>query len=564
LARSEQKHKKQEAYFTITLKYVSNSTCNMSSNQLLQDELAAFCRSYALSLDGLRAIFEGHGVVPNDNDTNISYEFFHEACLNKKVTEGILRYLLEYFPNAVRYADGYICDDGEKAEGCTPLHSICYNKNVTLGMVELLIDAYPDSLHHENNYGGMPLHYLCCTKDLDDEVGLKILKLLLERHPESVRHAARYDMLPIHIASVRQSPEFCRILIEAYPGSERMVAVVGALPFQLACACNTVATAKYLYELYPESINVADDNRMYPIHFAIVRVKEEEILGPTTAVEMTQFLLDCNPNVVLQECNGKILFIHLHHWMNENEDEINENPSSLNECLKVLQLLYDEHPDVIEDNEVTSNVGQSHVEVQIFINTQLAFARQAKDRHIMTTRDDIGQLPLHRAFFDNPPLGTIKLLIKGNPSAISCADNRGRIPLHSACQRHKTPAVVEYLIKLDPTSLRARDFDDNTSLHYACRGANHAIIALLIEKYGALSVSKQNAHGQLPIDLLFASNVVSDREGVEYTESIFRLLRVYPAMMNCIPNATTTSHSDSKVSPKKRKIDNGEEEGEGY
>ena len=183
----------------------------------------------------------------------------------------------------------------------------------------------------------------------------------------------------------------------------------------------------------------------------------------------------------------------------------------------------------------------------------------------MTTRDEHnGKLLLHRAFYDNIPLGTIKLLVKGNPSAISCADNIGMMPLHSACKHRGTPAVVEYLINLYPTSLRARDFDDNTALHYACHGANHAIIALLTEKYGAISVSKRNAHGQLPIDLLFASREVSDREGVEYTESIFRLLRAYPAMMNCIPNATTTSHSDSKVSGKKRKIDNAEEEGERF
>jgi hypothetical protein len=119
------------------------------------------------------------------------------------------------------------------------------------------------------------------------------------------------------------------------------------------------------------------------------------------------------------------------------------------------------------------------------------------------------------------------------------------------------------LIKLDPTSLRVRDFNDNTALHYACRTANHAIIALLTEKYGAVSVSKRNAHGQLPIDLLFSRRAY-DRQGVEYTESFFRLLRAYPAIMNCIPDTTTTSHSDSKVFGKKRKINNIQEEGEGF
>ena len=154
--------------------------------------------------------------------------------------------------------------------------------------------------------------------------------------------------------------------------------------------------------------------------------------------------------------------------------------------------------------------------------------------------------------------------MKWNPSAIRCADNRGMMPLHIACQHHESASVVEHLINLDPTSLRAIDFEHNTALHYACRGANHAIIALLTEKYSAVSVSKRNAHGQLPIDLLFASREVSDRESVEYMESIFRLLRTHPAMMNCIPNATTTIHSDAKASGKKRKIDNVQEEGEGY
>ena len=33
---------------------------------------------------------------------------------------------------------------------------------------------------------------------------------------------------------------------------------------------------------------------------------------------------------------------------------------------------------------------------------------------------------------------------------------------------------------------------------------------------------------KLPIDLLWESNAVEDRESEEYTESVFRLLRAYP------------------------------------
>ena len=91
----------------------------------------------------------------------------------------------------------------------------------------------------------------------------------------------------------------------------------------------------------------------------------------------------------------------------------------------------------------------------------------------MQSTNESGQLALHKALRDNITLGSIKLLVKGNPSAISCADNRGMIPLCVACQHHESACVVEYLINLDPTTLRAKDFDDNTALHYACRGVNH-------------------------------------------------------------------------------------------
>ena len=104
--------------------------------------------------------------------------------------------------------------------------------------------------------------------------------------------------------------------------------------------------------------------------------------------------------------------------------------------------------------------------------------------------------------------------------------------MHVACQHHDSNSIVEYLLDLDPTSIRATDFDDNTTLHYACRGANHVIIALLLDKYGSMSVSKRNTHKQLPIDLLFASEAVSDKESVEYTDSIYRLMKAYPETIN--------------------------------
>ena len=126
------------------------------------------------------------------------------------------------------------------------------------------------------------------------------------------------------------------------------------------------------------------------------------------------------------------------------------------------------------------------------------------------------------------------------------------MPLHIACQYHDSVSVVQYLVDLDTRTLRAEDINDNTALHCACRGAKHDTIALLLEKYDAASVSRRNTHGKLPIDLLWESNAVEDRESVEYTGSVFQLVRAYPEMVS-ISNLTLKQPATRHA--KKRKLD---------
>ena len=64
---------------------------------LLGKELFEFCKSESLSEEGgLHEIIDRHGLKP-DNTQNISddYKFFLSACQNERVTEGIIRCLLE-------------------------------------------------------------------------------------------------------------------------------------------------------------------------------------------------------------------------------------------------------------------------------------------------------------------------------------------------------------------------------------------------------------------------------------------------------------------------------------
>ena len=228
------------------------------------------------------------------------------------------------------------------------------------------------------------------------------------------------------------------------------------------------------------------------------------------------------------------------------------NDSNIEACIQIIKILFDAHPKAIEDNSIASDIHRFHHQVQAFINGELVYARQANDHRLMTTSDDNGQLPLHRALQNNVRLGSIKMLVKGNPHALQSRDNSGAIPLHVACQHHDSTKIIDYLVGLDTTTLDAVARDGNTALHYACRGAKHDTIALLLEKYDAASVSKRNAHGKLPIDLLWESNEVSDRGSVEYTGSVFHLVRAYPEMIR-ISNMTTEQPVDASRHGKKRR-----------
>jgi ankyrin repeat protein len=319
------------------------------------------------------------------------------------------------------------------------------------------------------------------------------------------------------------------MLIDAYPGSERMTSEEGILPFHLACDnAHTKTTAECLYEIYPESICVADATTLgrYPIHWAIDNIIRLSVEPgePGTAVEILRFLLDCDPNVASQRnARGELpLYYACHNTSRSRSARV------INDTLRFIKLVFDVYPQAIEDPLMT-NLGRLPRKILRFINHQLSTARLARDHHLMTTVDRDGHLPLHRAFRrGNVTVGEIKLLVNGNPDAVQTPENSGALPVHIACQYHESASVVEYLIGLDPNTLTAVDEERNTALHHACRGANYDIIALLLEKYDSTSVSRRNEDDKLPIDFLFESDSVDDRDGIDYLQSVFQLIQSYP------------------------------------
>ena len=500
------------------------------SNNL--DSLLEYCKSDSLSEDGLREsisdLLDHHQLnhLLNDEAQLTQYPLLHEVVYNKNVTEGAVQYLLDCIPGIANIT----------SNGDSVLHRAFENESITLNIVQRLIDAAPESLRQENTRDRLvPLHVLCLNEGLDTLVSLDILKLLITKCPESVRHVDNDGCLPIHFAASGCSSEFCRLLLEAYPRSERITTSDGFLPVHAACQSGHVDTAEYLIKLYPESINVPCNEGFYPTHYAVSCLDDGRSDG--ACVDMVRFLLTSDPGVASQKFDGEL---PLH------EACCVTNETNLNAGLKIIQLLYDVYPEAITCNEKAMKEileGDDVVdEVKQFLTVQADYAKQASNQQIMTTPDENGQLPLHKVLQSNDiTLGSIKLLVKGNPSAVQSPDNDGALPLHLASQLSESAmsiSIVKYLARLDPTTLGAVDEQGNIALHYACHGAKHKMIALLTETYGA--VSKRNARNQLPIHLLMESNEVRDREGIEYTDSIFRLIRAYPeAVMRSQSEHTT-------------------------
>ncbi len=460
----------------------------------------------------------------------------HRLCDDMEVNEATARpklnLLIEKYPEAVR------CPDND---GNLPIHLACTSKSPEF--CQVLIDASLDSVHIVNKKGLMPLHYLCCNRTMEEAAALQVLKLLIEKNPEATRHVDGLGQVPIHNASLLRSPEFCRVLLDVCPGSERITTTKGFLPLQYACWKGTLPTVEYLYKLYPVN---ACTGGLHPIHAAIGGTISRDI--PATAVEIVKFLLDCDPNQKYAKFEGRPLL----HFACEREFD----DSNIEAGIQVIKIIYDSHPEAIEDNRIASDIRRYHQQVQSFINGELVYARKAKDRRLMTTPDDNGQLPLHTALQTNVRLGSMKLLVEANPQAVQSPDNNGALPLHVACQHRDSVNVVQYLVEVDNTTLDAVDRDGNTALHYACRDARHEIIAMLLEKFDAVSVSKRNADKKHPIDLLWESNSVEDRVSVEYTDSVFRLLKVYPEMiMNHNAQDQAKTGACSFQNEKKRKLD---------
>jgi len=438
------------------------------------------------------------------------HALFHNENTDK--LHEILTYLLQLQPSSARILDG---------DGDTLLHLACRTKNVTLDTVQTLFNSWPEAMRMPGEENSLPIHTLCHNHKLEEGTSIDILRFILNIDQTVTRERDVEGYLPTHWAVVGMSTEFCKVLISAYPESLR-ASDSGSLPIHFACrnnhfVCqsNKIGTVQYMLQLDPNLTNVWNEYGYLPIHLASMN----------GTVETIELLLKHDPDLAKEKIANRDRKLPLHLACG---------------CeLEAVQVLFDTYPEAINirdgDGETSLNLARREERNRVanFLQTQLVYAQQAHDDTAMTTPNEEGYLPLHRALLQgDASLGSIKLLVRGNTAALQVADQKGVLPLHIAC-RNATVGIVKFLVDSYNNGLDVCDANNDSVLHYACRGGNLDVIKYLLNEHTSLvSTAQVNEKGELPIHLLCeAGKDKIGSDSIEYIEIIWRMLLANPEVV---------------------------------
>jgi len=471
-------------------------------------------RQENIDIDTVKMLVEAYPQALSSADDNWKCYPIHTAVSNPNIDnkKSLLEYLIQVEPSSLQFVDGW---------NRAPLQVACLNKSMDSNTVKYILSSWSAGLYQRDISGELPIHALCTNDELDEQEWFDIFHVLFNEDPTILRERSRDDGdLPIHKAARSLSTAICKTLIGLYPESVRELADgpdgTSKLPIHEACTHGKVDTADYLLGIYPESICVEDAYGHTPIH----------CINRTWGTELIEVLLKHDPTAASRKMEG-ICRLPLHIACRYRLLDIN-----------IIKTLFDAYPLAIQDRDdggysaldLAKEESESDDNLIIinFLQTQLEYAKKAQDMNTMTTLDQNGWLPLHHALKDNAPLGSIKLLLMGNTSAIRMPDYDMAFPLHIACE-FSSVRVVQFMMEMpDERTWNHLDMNKDSILHYACRGGNCEVVKYFLDKKNA-HVSEHNKAKKLPIHMLFESyNDTVDRDSKEYIETVWLLLLAHP------------------------------------
>ena len=338
-----------------------------------------------------------------------------------------------------------------------------------------MIESNPSSVRLLDRNGCTLLHIalMCSTNNMD----VRVIDMLLTAWPESTQQREnRFGDCPIHVHCFRSRGTFIRTLKNL--GEEKSLEIL-----------------ERLIRADLSSLCMRGMHSFLPIHF------------PCDSLPFMKALIDGFPGALKVRADGKL---PLHHACRDGSS------------VKVVQLLFDQYPEAIASSP---DYHPANAEILSFLKKQQAYVRQFKTKACaLFNKDENGRVLLHHALTGGASLGSVKLLLQGNPTALYIADNNGVTPVHLACQ-FGTVDIVQYLVDPHNGCLKTLDANNNSTLHYACLGEYVCVVSYLIQKESAF-VSTRNSDGKIPFQLLTESG--ADSQSTAFVEAAWLLLIAHP------------------------------------
>ena len=124
-----------------------------------------------------------------------------------------------------------------------------------------------------------------------------------------------------------------------------------------------------------------------------------------------------------------------------------------------------------------------------------------------------GNLMLHEACRNSPPVQVITALMIDYGDAVKSKGGKGYLPLHYACATGASVDVVKQLVESFPASIRTRDTNDlMIPLHFACKwGASADVVSILVRMHPE-GKQVRDIYAKTPAD--YASELGEERDAV--------------------------------------------------
>ena len=444
---------------------------NMDNIFEVMSEVSFFCESDDLSMPALKKhISQLISKLPRHiiKDYYKFRPFFHNVCMNERVTMEMIQYLLLLFP--------YVCETKDENSAdetyAYPLHFCCYNQYCSSEIIKFILEKHPKALGTwsaierrfdlmdyggEDEAQGLPIHYYLTR---ESNVDINTFIMLVNACPGSISAADNAQpFTPLHVIlsnpNINNMMHILVYLLGIVPTSINMLDGVGRTPLNIACFNEnmTLEVVKFIFNLWPGALSQRHFHRgggFLPIHFLCF------CSDGTASLDILRFMLSINPNLPRERDGQNDSQLPIHHAVGSKSTAF---------CKGLIYV----YPESLRVGSGNNN-----------------------------------SLPIHFACRSNN-VDTVQYMLKLDPDLINARDRHGQLPIHYAA-RGDNVRIIELLLKYDPDAASKETTGEDRSLpiHVACyHGSYLGRIEAVQVLYDACphAILVRDRNGKTPLEL---------------------------------------------------------------